>query len=654
MRISPLTIDLYELTMASVYYKCKPKAQASFELSIRSNKRPFYVASGIEEVITYLQDLHFTKEDTNYLKTLGLFDDEFLSYLHSFKFRGDLWAVEEPEIIFACQPILRLTGNLIEVQIVESCLLNIINLATTLATKATRIVLAAQGHKVYDFSLRRTQGIQAGLEMAKQAYVVGLEATSNVNAGFVYDIPLAGTMAHSYIMTFPREIESFLAFVQNFPKQAILLVDTYDVKKGVQAAAKVAKLLKQRGGQLVGIRLDSGDLVQQAYWARDYLDRQGLKEVKILASGDLNEEKITAIIKTKAPIDGFGVGSHMGCSFDMAFTDVVYKLVEVSQIQGKLHPTMKLSQDKISLPGAKDVLRVYDNQGLMKRDYVSLSGEKIKAKHLLRHCISSGQRLYKETSLEDKRRIFKDKLNSLPEALKKLNSNYQYPVIITKKLNQLTKQCQREVKNKIKEKVVFLDIDTQYDFIDPKGNLPVKGADQIIGNIIKLTKLAKANKITIISSLDTHSQNDEEFVKFPSHCIKGTKGQRKLKATMIKSCKTITQEQVYSYDQLKTIANKYQQIILEKNVLNIFANPNALELLEAIYPDHIYVYGVALDYCLKEAVDELIKAGYAITIVKDAIKEISQQEKDKLFFYWQKEGVGFITTQQLMKKGDYA
>ncbi|MDD5584258.1 MAG: nicotinate phosphoribosyltransferase, partial [Candidatus Omnitrophica bacterium] len=257
-----LFLDLYELTMAQAYFQHKPEALATFDIFIRSAKRPFYVACGIDDALKFAQEMHFTKEDIDYLRTLKLFNDDFLEYLKQFTFKGEIWAVDEPEIVFPQEPLLRVTANLIEAQLLESAFLNKINLATTLATKAARVVIAATGKSIYDFSLRRTQGLEAALASAKYSYIAGAKGTSNVYAGFLYKIPVSGTMAHSFVMSFDREIESFMAFAKTFPGRAILLVDTYDTKKGIESALKVAKNLKKEGYDLLGIRLDSGDIAQ--------------------------------------------------------------------------------------------------------------------------------------------------------------------------------------------------------------------------------------------------------------------------------------------------------------------------------------------------------------------------------------------------------
>ncbi|MCM8787084.1 MAG: nicotinate phosphoribosyltransferase [Candidatus Omnitrophica bacterium] len=646
---SGLVLDLYQLTMAQVYFKYKRTAVATFDLFIRSSNRPFYVACGIDDALLYLQNFQFTSTDIDYLKTLEIFSPDFLEYLKTFKFKGTIVGVEEPEIIFASEPILRVTANLIEAQIVESILLNKINLATTLATKAARVILAAQGKAVYDFSLRRTQGIEASLAAAKYSYMVGATGTSNVYAAKLYNIPAVGTMAHSYVMSFEQEIESFIAFAKTFGKKTILLVDTYDTKVGIKNALRVAKYLKKKGQELLGIRLDSGDLVENAKYARYLFDREGLVDVLIVASGNLDEYKILDMTKKLAPIDAFGVGTNMGCSSDLPFTDVIYKLVEIKKDNKDFIPTMKLSTAKSTLPYRKQVYRKFQNE-VMLEDIIALENEEIKGEKLLKNLMRESVVLVKEKSLREKRDILAKKLTTLPPQLKELKSKYKYPVKISKNLSTLTKKTKIQIEKRIKPKIIFLDIDTQYDFLNPKGALYVKGSEKIIKNLFKLTNYAKNTSITIISSQDTHQKDDLEFKNFPPHCIEGGWGHNKIEETLLKKYIILDFKKQYQSLQLYDFIKKYPQIILQKNVLNIFSNPNTTKLLEEIFPDKIYVYGVVTEYCVREAIDGLLKEKFNVGIVVDAIKEISEQRSKDLFSVWRKKGVEFITTDNLISK----
>lgn len=643
-----LLLDLYELTMAQVYFKHKRETQATFDLFIRSRHRPFYVGSGIDEALNYLADLRFVKEDIDYLRSLTLFEDDFLDYLREFKFQGEVWGIEEPEIVFAQEPLLRVSAGLIEAQIIESAVLNKINLAVTLATKAARVVLAAKNKGVYDFSLRRTQGTEASLAAAKYAYIAGARGTSNVYAGQLYTIPVAGTMAHSFVMSFDREIESFLSFSRQFPAKTILLIDTYNVKQGLAAAIKTAKFLKKKGIDLLGIRLDSGDLTREAKYIRKILDQQGLIDVSIFASGNLDEYKIEKLISEKAPIDAFGVGTNMGCSADLPFTDVIYKLVEIKDKNTNFTPTMKFSRGKITLPARKQVIRTFDKKGLMKNDCIVLDHESPGGARLMKKLMAEGRRLYKEKDIGEKRKLFKERIEKLPKTLRGSNSEHTYPVRLSRKLSALIENIKARLKNRCAPKVIFMDIDSQYDFLNKKGRLYVKNSQKILKNLGKLSRFAQKNKILIISSQDTHTKEDDEFKQFPPHCIKGKAGHKKIKSVLLSRHKTLTFKEIFSLAELKEIIAAYPQIILEKNSFNIFGNPNTVNLLETVFPDKIYVYGVVTECCVKEAVEGLQKKGFAVAVVKDAVQEISRKEKNRLFVYWRKKGVEFTTTQKVL------
>ncbi|MDD5195485.1 MAG: nicotinate phosphoribosyltransferase [Candidatus Omnitrophica bacterium] len=643
-----LFLDFYELTMAQAYFNYKPQAFATFDLFIRSAKRPFYAACGIDDALKHVCEMRFAKEDIDYLRELK-FQDDFLDYLKNFSFKGEIWAVEEPEIVFAQEPLVRVTANLIEAQLIEGLLLNSINLATTIATKACRIVVAAKGKSVYDFSLRRTQGCDAALASAKYSYIAGAKGTSNTYAGFLFKIPTSGTMAHSFVMSFDREIESFKAFAKTFPTRAILLVDTYDTNKGIESAVRVAHDLKKEGIELAGIRIDSGNIADTAHFARNLFDKEGMIDVNILASGNLDEFKIEKLLASKAPIDAFGVGTHMGCSSDEPYTDVIYKLVEIMEDNHGFIPTMKLSEAKTTMPYKKQIMRAYDKNNIMETDTIILDTEKCKGKKLLSKIVEGGKRILKEPDIEEKRAIFAKKIKEAPLGLLKNTPAYTYNVIVSKKLASLTEQLKEQIKKRILPKPVFFDIDTQYDFLDKKGALYVPNCEEIIAHIRQLKKCAQQKGIFVVSSQDIHESDSAEFKKFPPHCIRGTKGHKKITETLLPKYKFIETHRTYSFEELRAITRNYQQVILEKNVFDIFSNPNTRNMLETLYPDRIYVYGVATEYCIKETIEGLIKSGFYVTLVEDAVKEISKKEKEKFFSLWKKRGVSFINTKTLLQ-----
>jgi nicotinate phosphoribosyltransferase len=437
-----LLIDLYELTMAQSYYVHKSKSWATFDLFVRAlpAHRSFLLACGLADLLDYIRNLSFKKDDIAYLRSQKLFREDFLRYLADFRFSGNIWALPEGTVFFANEPVVRVTAPIIEAQILESFFLNTINLQTMIASKAARVVLAARGRSVYDFSLRRTHGQDAGVKVARAAYLAGFDGTSNVLAGKIYKIPVAGTMAHSFVMSFSREIDSFLAYSDLFPNKTILLVDTYDTLKGIRNAITVGLQLKKSGFILRGIRLDSGDIASLSRRARAMLDQAGLKEVKIFASGNLDEFKIDRLLRHHASIDSFGVGTHMGTSSDAPSLDVIYKIAEVADSKGDFLPTMKLSRGKVTFPGRKQIFRFYNNQGICLRDVLGLENEKIAKEALLIKVVDKGKVIYTSPSLSRMRDYARDNLDRFPLGLQDVTRASEYPVVLSKGLAQL-KTC---------------------------------------------------------------------------------------------------------------------------------------------------------------------------------------------------------------------
>jgi len=455
-----LFIDLYELTMAQSYFIHKQNNRATFELFVRNLGKPrsYLVAAGLEDILNYIRNLRFDDEQINYLKSQKLFSDEFLKYLKNFRFRGDIWALPEGTIFFANEPVIRVTANIIEAQILESLCLNTVNLQTMIASKASRVVLAAEGRGIYDFSLRRTQGQDAAIKAARSSYLAGCKGTSNVLAGLLYNIPIVGTMAHSFVMAFNTELESFAAYSTVFPRNATLLVDTYDTKKGIENAVRIGKFLEARGDRLMGVRLDSADLASLSKAARRMLDSAGLRYVKIFASGNLDEYKIHALLKKKARIDNFGVGTNMGVSSDAPYLDVIYKLSEISQDDGKFLPTMKLSKGKVTYPGRKQIFRIRNRRGNYIKDILALEDEKINGEPLLIKVVSKGKIIYKIPTLSEIRKKLVRNLSHLPLKYKQIYPaparrsgiypKSHYPVVISPKLRKLTLSLSRDLERR--------------------------------------------------------------------------------------------------------------------------------------------------------------------------------------------------------------
>jgi nicotinate phosphoribosyltransferase len=432
-------MDLYELTMAECYFHYRSDTLATFDLFVRElpKNRSYLVSAGLEDILSYIKILHFKREDISYLRSRKTFSEDFLKYLTDFKFTGDIWAMPEGTVFFANEPVIRVTAPIIEAQVIESFLLNTINLQTMIATKASRVVSAANGRDVYDFSLRRTHGSDAGIKVARSSYIAGCGGTSNVLAGKLYNIPVVGTMAHSFVMSFKEELDSFLAYSTTFPDKTTLLVDTYNTKKGIENAIKIGLYLKAKKHRLQGIRLDSGDIPSLSKMARRMLDKAGLNQVKIFASGNLDEFKIKKIIDRGSCVDNFGVGTHMGTSLDAPSLDVIYKISEATDEDGKFLPTMKLSQGKVTYPGRKQVFRVRDKSGRFIRDVLGLEKEKINGAPLLIKVVDRGKVIYNSPTLDRIKKFAKDSILRFSDALKGVFPKYRYPVIISPQLKKL-------------------------------------------------------------------------------------------------------------------------------------------------------------------------------------------------------------------------
>ncbi len=431
--------DLYELTMCASYLDNNMFQPATFDLFVRRlpENRGYLLVSGLEQVLHYLENIKFTDAHLAYLRRQG-FSNEFLEYLEDFEFTGDVWAMPEGTTAFPRETLIRVTAPIIEAQLVETFLLNTVNLQTTIATKASRVVQAAQGKPVVEFGLRREQGIDAGMKAARATFIAGCQGTSNVLAGMAYGIPVFGTMAHSFVMAFENEVDAFRAFAKTFPKKSTLLIDTYNDLAGAENAVTIAKELEAKGDKLVGVRLDSGDLAETSKKVRCLLDEEGLSYVTIFASGDLDEYRIDELLRDGARIDAFGVGTRMGTSADKPYVDVIYKLCETQGRDGEFSPIMKLSEGKITLPGRKQVYRFKDKQNNHVKDVIALADEKLEAEPLLLKVMEDGKATYELPSLDEIQSEAKANLSKLPEKYKRLSNPPIYPVELSKTLEELT------------------------------------------------------------------------------------------------------------------------------------------------------------------------------------------------------------------------
>jgi nicotinate phosphoribosyltransferase len=406
-----LITDLYELNMAASYLRRGMDQEATFSLYVRNlpPNRGFLVTAGLDPCLDFLDGFGFPESDLDYLgRELG-FDDDVLDRFASLRFRGDVWAVPEGRIVHAGEPILEITAPIAVAQLVEPFLLNQITFQTTIASKAARCVIAADGRDVVDFSLRRTQGLDAALNVARVSSIVGFVATSNVEAGRRFGLPVAGTMAHSYIESFPTEAEAFRTFARDMPERTTFLVDTYDTINGVRTAIEVIRELDLHDD--LGIRIDSGDLATLTREARQVLDDAGMPHVRIFVSGGLDEFSVEALVEGGAPIDAFGVGTRIGVSADAPTLDSAYKLVEYDG-----RPMIKLSANKVSKPGRKQVFRGPEGDVLGLRDEPAPEGHE----SLLEHVMANGERIGRPETLADANRRFVADLERLPEAQRRI------------------------------------------------------------------------------------------------------------------------------------------------------------------------------------------------------------------------------------------
>ena len=435
-----MATDLYQLTMVAGYFERGINHKSTFELFVRnlSEKRSYLIAAGLEQAIYYLRNLRFTAEYLKYIKCLPAFKNvsrAFFDYLRDFRFCGDVYAVPEGTIVFANEPIIRVTASMIEAQIIETYLLSMINYQTLIASKASRVAHAADGREVIDFGTRRAHGPQAGVLAARACFIGGCVGTSNVLAAKELGITPIGTIAHSWVMAYDDEYKSFQDFHKVFSDNTILLIDTYDTIKGAKLATRIGKKLK-------GVRLDSGNITLLSKRVRMILDAAGLEHVKITASGDLNEYKISQMLTEGACVDSFGVGTEMVTSKDMPALGGVYKLVEQEK-EGRLMPKMKFSKEKETCPSKKQVYRFINKKGLYKKDIIGLVNEEFDANELLLPVMKKGKLVCKVPSVQQIQKTAAGNISQLPEKFKDLSSKTKYPVMISKRLKQVRDKAKK-------------------------------------------------------------------------------------------------------------------------------------------------------------------------------------------------------------------
>ena len=471
-----LLTDLYQLTMMNGYLKQGRKEEiAVFDLFFRQNGMITYsLACGLEQAVDYVLNLRFGEEEISYLSSLNIFSQEFLGYLKNFKFTGDVYAVPEGTVVFPGEPILTVKAPVMQAQLIETALLNIINFQTLIASKSAKINYAAKGDAILEFGLRRAQAPDAGIYGARAAVIGGCASTSNVLAGKMFDIPVSGTHAHSWVMNFKDELTAFKAYADTYPDNTLLLVDTYDtLNQGVPNAIKTFKYLEEKGHKPVGIRLDSGDLAYLSKKARKMMDEAGFTYTKICASGDLDEYSINSLKNQGAKIDIWGVGTRLITSADMPALGGVYKLSAVIEEDGTVTPKIKLSEntEKITNPGFKNIYRVYDKAtGRAEADCIFLREEgdvdttkplvlthpterwkKVEFKDyyvrkLHVDVIKDGKLVYKMPTLKEIKAYTAKELETFWDEYKRLDKPHVYKVDLSDKLYDLKKSMLDDIR----------------------------------------------------------------------------------------------------------------------------------------------------------------------------------------------------------------
>jgi nicotinate phosphoribosyltransferase len=436
-----LATDLYQLTMMAGYHASGQTEPRTFELFVRGlpASRNYLVAAGLEQALDYLAALRFTAEEIDWLRDLPALADVprtfFETYLPAFRFTGDVWALEEGEVFFAHEPMLRVTAPAAEAQLVETALLGIVTFQTSVASKASRVVSAAAGRAVIEFGSRRAHGPDAAIDAARAAYIAGCVATSNVEAGRRYGIPVSGTMAHSWVMGFADEIDAFRQYMAIFGAHSTLLIDTYDT-------LAAARRLAAAGLTPAAVRLDSGDLLALAREVRRIFDEGGLGATRILVSGDLDEARIAALVAAGAPIDGFGVGTAISTVRDAPALGGVYKLVETMD-GASARPTVKLSAGKRTFPGRKQVWRVTE-AGIATYDVIGLESETAQdGRPLLVRAMRGGARVLPPVPIAEIQTRARQRVAQLPAALRALDPGPSYPVRVSGALDALARSALR-------------------------------------------------------------------------------------------------------------------------------------------------------------------------------------------------------------------
>lgn len=433
--------DLYQLAMLKAYHDQNMNETAVFEFYIRNlpPERNFLMAAGLEQVLEYLGNLRFSAQERSWLKNSGRFPAKFVDSLEDFRFDGDVDAMPEGTVFFGNEPVLQITAPLPQAQLVESRIINILQMQIMAASKAARMVLTAPGKQLLDFGMRRAHGAEAGLFAARASYIAGFTGSATVPAEPFYGVPVFGTMAHSFVLAYEDEATAFKDFAHSWPDNTIFLLDTYDTEQAAHKVVQLAGYLKKEGISIKGVRLDSGDLAQLSKQVRTILDYGELQDTQIFASGNLDEYALEQLIAEQAPIDGFGIGTRLAVSEDAPSLECAYKL----QVYDN-EPRRKRSAGKATWPGKKQIFRRLDNSGKIKEDQLALANEVCAGETLLKPMVRNGKRLSPPTPLENSRKRAARQLFLLPDRLKSLQPADPYLVHISKTITDLADSLDRE------------------------------------------------------------------------------------------------------------------------------------------------------------------------------------------------------------------
>jgi len=432
---SALLTDLYQLTMLQSYIDHDLTAHAEFEFFVRDlpSSRNFLIAAGLRQVLDYLNHLMFTEEELEWLSKQPNFNDKFIDYLRNFRFDGTVEAMPEGTVFFPGEPILRISAPITQAQLIETRIINILHYQTMIASKAVRSVLSAKSKLLVDFGLRRAHGAEAGLYAARASYLAGFSGTSTVLAGKLYNIPIYGTMAHSFILAHDDENIAFQNFMTSHPDNIVLLIDTYDMIAAIKRVVALAKDSRFKEAPIKAVRLDSGDLIENSFKIRQILDEEGLPEINIFASGNLDEDSINKFAESNAPIDGYGVGTLMITSADASYLECGYKLVSYNH-----KPRFKKSPRKATYPCAKQVYRYYKGDGTFHFDEVTSKNEEREAEALLVKVMENGRIVNNLPLIQESRHHLSQQIDKLPSELKSLDKCDSYPVKISSNLTKIT------------------------------------------------------------------------------------------------------------------------------------------------------------------------------------------------------------------------